>query len=518
MLFLLAVAVRWPLLSQSLWYDEMTTLSSYVLQPWRHILAGGAGEYVPNNHVLHTILAKLIYTAGSTGEAATPPHERLLRMPALLAGSLVPIALAWPLRRREPWFAFGLSIVAAFHPWLVAMSVEARGYSLMLLLGIVATHALPDGRKRLSVVYAVTLALAAYTVPLAVLLIPAHGFTVLVLPRVRHSNLDPSQSSSTDTTAESRDSAFRSWIFSAGLAVVLIGALYLPMLGGLRAYYRHPYPNTIGYKALVDAVPRFALAGERLPRRLNPYFHAPDAPADAAYWALPVLVIMIGSVLAWTRTGVRPLLLSMGAATAVAMAVPLVSRGATEVRFVPWILPWFCVSFIALLLAADRVYAMIAAGMCLLTLIAFQLHADLTMLPNQPIREGIRQADQIAPAGRGIILLYTGSKPAAQLYRTEAPRHLLVPVTDLAEFQSAERDLRQTTGFSPWVVIFYEQLARERNTGPPETRGIWTELIRNYHLAAPRIAGRIAPVAVYCPNREPRVPVAALKVFDPNVR
>ena len=61
----LGLAVRLPHLNQSLWYDEMTTLTEYVLQPWSKVLAAQAGEYVPNNHVLHTILAKLTYLFGS---------------------------------------------------------------------------------------------------------------------------------------------------------------------------------------------------------------------------------------------------------------------------------------------------------------------------------------------------------------------------------------------------------------------------------------------------------------------
>ena len=91
---LVSLAVRLPHLGQSLWYDEMTTLGQYVLQPWSKILAANTGEYVPNNHVLHTILAKLVYSG------AIPPNEALLRLPALLAGLLVPLALAWPLRKK----------------------------------------------------------------------------------------------------------------------------------------------------------------------------------------------------------------------------------------------------------------------------------------------------------------------------------------------------------------------------------------------------------------------------------
>src|ERR1700722_7084648 len=108
---LIGLAIRLPHLNQSLWYDEMTTLAQYVLQPWSKILAAKSGEYVPNNHVLHTILAKLVYTLG-TGDDVIPPREALLRLPAFVAGLLVPLVLVWPLRRSEPVLALLVAVVA----------------------------------------------------------------------------------------------------------------------------------------------------------------------------------------------------------------------------------------------------------------------------------------------------------------------------------------------------------------------------------------------------------------------
>ena len=152
--FVLALIVRWPHLSQSLWYDEMYTLVEYVQQPWQRVLAGRPGEYVPNNHVLHTVLAKIVYSIGHRPDDVEP-NEALLRVPALIAGCLLPIALAWPMRRVTPWTALLIAVVAAVHPWLVAFSSEARGYSLMLLLAVVATNLQPDGSRRWPIWYAI---------------------------------------------------------------------------------------------------------------------------------------------------------------------------------------------------------------------------------------------------------------------------------------------------------------------------------------------------------------------------
>jgi len=173
------------------------------------------------------------------------------------------------------------------HPWLVTFSVEARGYSLLLLLGILATNCL-ESRP---IAYAIALALAIYAVPLAVLLIPAHAAVVLILRR----------------------NDFRRWLISMGCAVVVAGLLYLPMYRGLISYYRNPYAPTMDYRQFLDWLPRYAMAGVRLPQNANPL--APPV-TGAVFWALPILVIIFGSVQSWSRVTMRPMLLTMGVATA----------------------------------------------------------------------------------------------------------------------------------------------------------------------------------------------------------
>jgi hypothetical protein len=476
-LFALCLIVRWPHLSQSLWYDELTTLGEYVLQPWARILAPAAGEYVPNNHLLHTVLAKLIYGWGTRGLDPLPPRESLLRIPAVIAGSLVPIALAWPLRKREPLIALGIAIVAAFHPWLVVFSVEARGYSLLLLLGVIATHLLPENRRCWPIGYAVVLAMTAYTVPLGILLIPGHAVAMWVCRR----------------------EAFRSWLIGLTFALVLIAALYLPAVHGLWSYYRHPFAPSMSYREFLDALPRFALAGERLPRRANPYFHLPDSSFDAVYWALPVITIVIGSVFAWSRPATRPLLVTMGTTSLLGILLPTVVSGATEVRFVPWMLPWFCLAFVALLTAANVRVARIAAVFAFVTLVSWQLLTDMKMLPFQPIRGAIAQADQITPANTDIVVLYLGARESAGLYIDQAPQHQLVAAPDTASFLREEDRSRLRTGQLPWVVVIYEKLARDRDRADAETRGLWSELIHRYRPVA-RLPGQVTPVTIYAPQ------------------
>jgi hypothetical protein len=132
------------------------------------------------------------------------------------------------------------------------------------------------------------------------------------------------------------------------------------------------------------------------------------------------------------------------------------------------------------------------------------------MLPNQPIREGLHLADQITPPGRDIIVLYLGARESIGLYGDQVTSHELLAAPDAKTFLRAEEMARITTGRSPWVIIYFERLAMDRDAGPPETRGLWTELMHNYKLACPRLPARLAPVAIYAPTHEPARAVAAL--------
>ncbi len=491
---LLAGLTRAPRMSHSLWLDEMTTLADYVLQPWSRVLAAGAGQYVPNNHVLHTVLAKLVYTALTGGRAAAEsgalPAEAILRLPALAAGMLLPIALAWPLRRRAPLAALAVAVVAAVHPWLVDLGAEARGYTLMLLLGVVATHLLPTAQPsvRRLVAYAVATAAAIYTIPLALLLLPAHAAAVAV----------------------TRRDAWRRWTVGAALAILIATALYLPMVGGLVAYYRNPYPAA-DYRQFLDSLPRHALAGERLPRQhIDParppgLDHAPDAFGSAVFWAMPVLVVILGTAIAWPRfPTARPLLATLAAATVLGILLPLAVPGATEVRFVTWAAPWLCVAAVLLLAAvADlrpTAFGRSLGGASLALLLGLMVWWDVHLPPNQQVREALSLADRSAPKDGPIVVAYIGALETTALYAGAAPGHALLPALDADAFERAEAEGRAENGRLPWVVILFEQMARDRSRTDPATAGLWRALSTRYRPIA-RLDGRVTPVAIYAPLR-----------------
>jgi hypothetical protein len=291
-------------------------------------------------------------------------------------------------------------------------------------------------------------------------------------------------------------------LIAAMVAIALAGLLYLPMYRGLMSYYAHPYPPTMDYRQFLDWLPRYAMAGVRLPQNRDPL--APES-TGAIFWALPTLVIIFGSVMGWQRPALRPLLLTMGGATIFGMLLALVDRGATEVRFVPWISLWFCVAIVAGFLAAPAGIGKVAGILGLLTLIGWQTVQDVSMPPNQPIREGIHLADQIVPPGRDILILYLGARESIALYGDT--RHELLPGPDTATMLAMQRKAIVETGHLPWVVIFFERLARDRDlageSGSTETRGLWRSLMVNYHLATARLPARLTPIAIYAPNEKP---------------
>jgi hypothetical protein len=502
-IFLLALLVRLPHLRDGLWYDEMYTLLHYVLQAWSRVLAAAPGQYVPNNHVLHTILAKLVYTLGKHEETAgLGPNEPLLRVPALLAGCLLPIALAWPLRRRAPWAALLVAVVAAVHPWLIAFSDEARGYSLMLLLGVIATNLLPDGTRRWPIRYALALAGAIYTIPIALMLVPAHLIALVAQRQSRAVSARTALFSERQKTGPRRpgspvENALVAWICGIALALLVSTLLYLPMLRGMLTYYRQPYETTITYREFLDELPRFALGGERL-------------PSAAIYWALPMLSVMIGSAIGWPRAALRPLLVTFGVATLLGISLPILAPAATEVRFVPWAGLWFIIAIASLLLAPPQRWARGVAIAGVALLLAWMVVRDAKQLPDQPIREAIVAADQVAPPGVRIVLTYIGAREAAYLYGPRATRHAIDAAHDMPRLLEAEQRAVLETGQRPWLVVFYEELARQRDAGPEDSRGLWTHLIKQYRLVA-RLPGRISPVLVCAPaTTQPSGPDLAL--------
>ena len=92
---------------------------------------------IPNNHVLHSVLARLCWTAWQA--IASPPSwhmkEWVIRIPAWVGGIGAICTLALLLRRCvSPLAGVVAAWLLALHPWHLRFSAEARGYSLMLCI------------------------------------------------------------------------------------------------------------------------------------------------------------------------------------------------------------------------------------------------------------------------------------------------------------------------------------------------------------------------------------------------
>lgn len=130
-ILILGFSLRAMRLQESMAYDEAYTFLSFARRPWYEAIA----DYnCPNNHLLNTFLMLLSHRCFGDSEWA-------LRLPVFLAGGLLPAAMyvwvrGWS-NRQSAVVAAALTAVA---PALITYSVDARGYTLVLLLGILADH------------------------------------------------------------------------------------------------------------------------------------------------------------------------------------------------------------------------------------------------------------------------------------------------------------------------------------------------------------------------------------------
>ncbi|MFT7620189.1 MAG: 4-amino-4-deoxy-L-arabinose transferase-like glycosyltransferase [Planctomycetota bacterium] len=106
--------------TQSITTDEALTFTTWVDGSWSEIIE----DYIPNNHVLHTILAKVsVDTFGI--------HAWSFRLPSLLGGAfflccLFQLTKNW----HRPWIAFCAVAAVALNPFLLDYMSAARGYGL----------------------------------------------------------------------------------------------------------------------------------------------------------------------------------------------------------------------------------------------------------------------------------------------------------------------------------------------------------------------------------------------------
>ncbi len=469
--FLLGVLVRVPLLSQSLWCDELFSLNEYVYVPVKQIVAGKPGiQYYPNNHALHSLLAKFtlstakaLHVIPRARPTDNPPPSRpigtgsgsfseaVYRIPSLLAGSAVGIVLAWPLRRRQPGAALLIAGMLAIQPWMVGFSTAARGYSLLLLLAGLATHLLPDRPRRVAWGYTVTIVLGLYTVPIFAMVVMAHGAVMLLMRR----------------------RFFGTWLASAAVGGVVAAALYSPLYGVMHAYYKVEHEPTISYMQFLRQLPVQAITGQK--------------DSGLPPW-LPVAVMVVGGYLAWKREMLRPAVLTFAVASVLGVIAPLASRAAGEVRFVPWLMLLYVIALAGIVMELWQRRGLWVGAVALVAL--FVVHAGVQYVhmyrvPCQPIREGMDRIGKIAPRDAHVILVNMGAHESAFAYGDMAPQWVECAYT-VEDLQDRER-----AGTGPvWAVISFERIVRREGTE------VWDYLQAHYTLRD-SLPGRIAPFDIY---------------------
>ena len=232
-----ALALRVAFLDVPMRYDEATTYNNFVSKP---LYVGLAHYPQPNNHVLHTFLAKVSVTALGSAPWA-------IRLPALLAGiALVPatFALARILYGRSA--ALLAAALVATSSTLVEYSTNARGYTLVALLTIVAliaaTRVLESDSIGAWAVIVVAAALGVHAVP--VMAYPLGGIVLwLLLSRV------------------AGRAPLRPFLERLGICVIAIGTLtallYAPVFAasGIRSVTSNEYVEPTAWGTFLDLLP-----------------------------------------------------------------------------------------------------------------------------------------------------------------------------------------------------------------------------------------------------------------------
>jgi hypothetical protein len=150
---LTCLALRLPLASKSLWWDEAWVILQVNHGKWTpdkkregelkfqaHDWSRAAWYYQkPTNHAPMSLLQKASITAWQklTGAKRSEFSDLAARAPALLASGIAVMLLALLLRA---WGRPGVGVVAAFllalHPWHIRYGVDARAYALVVPLCI----------------------------------------------------------------------------------------------------------------------------------------------------------------------------------------------------------------------------------------------------------------------------------------------------------------------------------------------------------------------------------------------
>jgi uncharacterized membrane protein len=279
---LLAFALRiHGLGSQSLWYDEAVT-AQVVQQGLAELARWTADDIQPP--LYYAITAGWVQMAGL--------NEWALRFPSVFFGVLlVPLAYALGRRLYGPRAGILAALLAALHPLWLYYSQEARMYTLLTALGMLAGYALlrvlaagyspigyPKTRLRWWAVLVVTASALLYTHYFAAFLLAAFGLYFLLM-LLAHGNLD------------------RRRLLGEGLAAALLVLLaYLPWLPNALRRFGEDASYWQGALKLDEALRHIAISftsGETVL----------EQQAIPLAWIVAVLAALCLAALVWAGSG-----------------------------------------------------------------------------------------------------------------------------------------------------------------------------------------------------------------------
>ena len=233
---LVGVVLRAMYLAQPMRYDESVTYMYFVRLDWADALS----TYTyPNNHLLHTALAK-------AAAALFGPSPVALRLPAFLAGSVLPVATYVMVRLlydgRAALIASGLIATSGT---LVMYSTNARGYSIVVLaftlLVIQSVRLMRGAAPREWIVLAAIGSLGLWTIP--VMLYPLGAVVVwLVL----------------NALIDHRTAELRKLGIALVMTAIVTGAVYAPVISreGVSAITRNRFVAPMGWFEFLGDLPR----------------------------------------------------------------------------------------------------------------------------------------------------------------------------------------------------------------------------------------------------------------------
>jgi mannosyltransferase len=163
--------------SYSLWFDEASTLK-FISLPFREFLHTLWSEH-GNMTLYYFLMRAWIHVAGDS--------EAALRIPALLFGVLtIPAMFLLGSRLFDTATGAAASLLLSVHAFHVQWSREARSYSLLILLLVLAAYllvlALESGRLRYWVAFAVTSAMSVYAHLFAFFVLLAFALAIVTAP------------------------------------------------------------------------------------------------------------------------------------------------------------------------------------------------------------------------------------------------------------------------------------------------------------------------------------------------